>query len=96
MKNKEIEDIVKDAETIICITNKGIYINGDSPEILTLYTRLTKEMLNVKGTNKDILKNAFDMAFMNKNELIDLLKSQVSTFIDDILKDNENNEDTTE
>ena len=74
-----------DCDTVICISENGFGIHGSTPDLLTLYTRLTKEMLELRGANKEILEKAFEMAFMDKEELLDLLATSMSEVLNDYL-----------
>lgn len=80
---KELEQIIDD-DTIICISEKGFGIHGATPDLLTLYTLLTKEMLNLKGNDKEILQHAFEMAFMSNDELLELFKKEMLEFVENL------------
>ena len=91
---KELENLMSDS--YIFITDKGIAVKGSSPEILTYYTKLTSEMLELKGVDKELLENAFNMAFMNTEELYDLFKKELNHFADTLKQITEDKKDTTE
>lgn len=80
---KELEEIIDD-ETIICISEKGFGIHGATPDLLTLYTLLTKEMIKLKGNTKEILQHAFEMAFMSNDELLELFKKEMLEFVENL------------
>lgn len=90
---KEIEELIDDE--YIVMSPKGVAIKGDSATLLTLYSQITREMQKLKGVNKEMIKQAFDMAFMEKDELVDLLKIELNKFADklkDIVKDKKSDE----
>lgn len=90
---KEIEELIDDE--YIVMSPKGVAIKGDSATLLTLYSQITREMQGLKGVNKEMIKQAFDMAFMEKDELVDLLKIELNKFADklkDIVKDKKSDE----
>lgn len=94
---KDLETIL-DTDTILCVSTKGVAMQGDTPDLLTLYSALTKEMLSLKGNNKDLLRNAFEMAFMSKDELVELFKKEMLEFVDKLTgkKDDKKEDKTTE
>ena len=67
--NKEEKNLLKNAETIILVTDNGCEIKGFTPDVLTLYCELTRELKNVKGCNEEWIRANVDMAFMNEEEL---------------------------
>ena len=90
---KEIEELIDDE--YIVMSPKGVAIKGNSATLLTLYSQITREMQELKGVNKEMIKQAFDMAFMEKDELVDLLKIELNKFADklkDIVKDKKSDE----
>ena len=90
---KEIEKLIDDE--YIVMSPKGVAIKGNSATLLTLYSQITREMQELKGVNKEMIKQAFDMAFMEKDELVDLLKIELNKFADklkDIVKDKKSDE----
>ena len=91
MNKEDLEKLInKDTDTYIYISENGVSMQGSSSNLLTLYTTLTGQMLNLKGVTKDILEQSFKMSFMSKNELLDVLNKEISKFISnmfDELKD---------
>lgn len=81
---KELENLISDS--YIIISDKGIAVKGTSPDLLSYYSRLTSEMLNLKGVDKKLLENAFNMAFMNTDELCDLFKKELNHLADTLKK----------
>ena len=91
MNKEDLEKLInKDTDAYICISENGVSMQGTSSNLLTLYTALTGQMLNLKGITKDILEQSFKMSFMSKDELLDVLHKEISKVISnmfDELKD---------
>ena len=85
MKQEELNELIN-CDAYIVISEKGVAINGSSPALVTLYSQLTKEMIGVKGVDKEMLQKSFDMAFMGKDELLELFKEQLNKFADTLKK----------
>ncbi len=85
MKQEELKELIN-CDTYLVISENGVAVRGNSPELLTLYSQLTREMMKLKGVDKKILEQSFNMAFMEKDELLELFKEQLNKFADTLKK----------
>jgi len=85
MKQEELNELIN-CDAYIVISENGVAINGISPKLLTLYSQLTREMQNLKGVDNKMLEKSFKMAFMEKDELLDLFKEELNKFADTLKK----------
>ncbi len=69
---KFVEMIKKEfkREPVIFLTEDGTLAQGEGSEVLSLLCCLIKS-LNKNGIPKEVLKECFEIAFKNENELID-------------------------
>lgn len=77
---KNFKEAIKGAKSCIFITNNGMEVYGNTPEIMTMIQMMLKE-LEKRGMPKELMKEAIEMAFMDENELIRKLKKELGEFI---------------
>lgn len=69
--NKNVKRLVEGAETIILSTENGMLIKGDMKNILATLSIMFRQMKNEFNLNKEMLVTAIDLAFKNKEELLE-------------------------
>ena len=102
MKEK-IKKLTENSENILIVTDKGGFLQGSTPMLLTLYNELTKKMLGLKGVDKEILDRVYNRSFKSNDELkeelnhtLEKLKSDkifdelVETLIKELIGENSN------
>lgn len=70
---RKIERLLDGAECCIIATDNGSGVIGDRPEVLSLYSALTKNL--AENFDKELLEKAFNRGFADEKELLTELKS---------------------
>lgn len=73
----KIYEITTECENMLVITDNGILMQGTTPALLSLYRILTKNMLNLKGADKELLDDAYNSAFKSDKEIKKDLESEL-------------------
>ena len=68
----------------IGITNNGIGVHGDTMVVTTLFTMLAKHLYSDAKIPENVLRRAFDLAFMSEKELEKELLESIKTRIEDL------------
>ena len=86
MKNdtKNIKKILESADAYLIFTDKGCAVNGSTPALLAIYATLTKEMMNLKGMDKEKLDLAYELAFMSDKEMLQKISKTLEEIVDKI------------
>lgn len=100
---EDIKKLTENSENILIVTDKGCFLHGSSLMLITLYSKLTKEMLGLHGVDKEILDRAYNRSFKSNDELkeelnhtLEKLKSNkifdelVETLIKELIGENSN------
>ena len=69
--NKNVKRLVEGAETIVLTTENGILIKGDMGNILATLSVMFRQMKKEFNLNKEMLVTAIDLAFKNKEEILE-------------------------
>ena len=100
---ENIKKLTENSENILIVTDKGCFLHGSSAMLLTLYSKLTKEMLGLYGVDKEILDRVYNRSFKSNDELqeklnqnLEKLKSDkifdelIETLIKEVIGENSN------
>ena len=82
-EKRKIQKLLKDADTVLLVTDKGVGICGFEPDVLTHFGVLVKYLAE-QGISKEVLKLNFDAAFMTSEELDELAKSKLDELLNKI------------
>lgn len=77
-------NMLKKTDKWLLVTEDQAMVYGPTPDLLTMYSEVTRAMTNLKGSNKDIVKTAFDMAFASKEELHEMLDNVVEELLNNL------------
>lgn len=83
--NETMDQLTTEATVMICATDNGFVLKGSTPNILSLYSAMTREMLNLNHVTKEDLDRAYKMSFMNEDELPKLLDETMDKSLDKLL-----------
>lgn len=86
LKERKIEELLKNAKGFIIATTNGVGIEGNIIQILSLYSLLTNELSEQKIL-KDVLKRAFELGMKNteeEKEDTDEKKENIKKMLDDL------------
>ena len=83
--NETMDQLTTEATVMICATDNGFVLKGSTPNILSLYSSMTREMLNLNHVTKEDLDRAYKMSFMNEDELTKLLDETMDKSLDKLL-----------
>ena len=78
-KNKNVEELLKDAKTLIMATDNGSYVVGSLPKVMTAYTMLTRALIEQCG--KEPVEHAHKLACLSPDELVEEVKDKISDLL---------------
>lgn len=83
---KEIKKLLKGAEVCLIATDNGLKVEGDAPDILTVFSLMVRHLR--EDFSDEMLKRAFESGFKTDEELLKeslgMLKEAIGKLGDDL------------
>lgn len=69
--NKNVKRLVEGAETIILSTENGMLIKGDMESILSMLSKMFRQMREELVLNKEMIIKTLDLAFETEGKILE-------------------------
>lgn len=69
--NKNVKRLVEGAETIILSTENGMLIKGDMESILSMLSKMFRQMREELVLNKEMIVKTLDLAFETEEKILE-------------------------
>lgn len=69
--NKNVKRLVEGAETIILSTENGMLIKGDMESILSMLSKMFRQMREELVLNKEMIIKTLDLAFETEEKILE-------------------------